>query len=58
MALTGKEADALRYLKAVGSVWTVTTTQEFFETLIRLEEKGFVKFVQRPRGGGSDAYPV
>jgi len=56
--LSKKEQDALRYLKAVGSVWTVTATEDFFETLISLERKGLVKFIQRPTQDGLDAFPV
>lgn len=56
--LTKTEEDAIRYLKKVGSVWTLTATDDFCEVLARLEAKGRVKFVPRPNSQGIDAFPV
>lgn len=51
--LTKAEAEALRILTGAKH-WTITMADEFLKLVIRLEKKGYIRFVRRPNNNGSD----
>lgn len=56
--ISKRDADVLRYIRACGSVWVITTTPECYAAIRRLVAAGLVRLVDRPRGGGADAVPA